>query len=171
MQLELPITAYIALGANLGDRAASLRRAIEVLGSGSDVRVTRVSSFLENPAVGGPADAPPFLNAVAEVRTRLSPALLLARLLETEQAMGRVRRERWGPRTIDLDLLMYSDLVLSTDELTLPHPRLHERRFVLAPLAEIAPDLVHPTLRKSVRELLDQLKHEGDVKLGRDAQR
>ena len=134
----LPTTAYIALGANLGDRAANLRTAMAMLHRTPGVRVTKVSAFLENPAVGGPADSPDFLNAVAEVQTRLSPIELLHRLLEIERALGRERVEKWGPRTIDLDLLIHGNEAMKTSELTLPHPRLHERRFVLSPLAEIA---------------------------------
>src|SRR4051812_16513665 len=105
----MPATAYIALGANLGDRNANLNAALQLLREGSGVDVTAVSTFIENPAVGGPADSPLFLNAAAALRTTLSPRDLLARLLEVEQSLGRVRGERWGPRLIDLDLLLYDD--------------------------------------------------------------
>jgi 2-amino-4-hydroxy-6-hydroxymethyldihydropteridine diphosphokinase len=149
--------AYIALGANLGERRKNLEDGIGMLGATPGVRVTAVSSFLENAAVGGPADSPAFLNAVAEVDTSLSPIDLLHRLLDIERALGRIRREKWGPRTIDLDLLLYADEVLKTPELTLPHPRLAERQFVLQPLAEIAPSLVVPGSGKRVDELLQEL--------------
>ena len=149
-----PTTAYVALGSNLGDRAAALHDAVARLSAAPGVAVTRVSSFLENPAVGGPAGSPPFLNAVAEVRTALAPAALLDRLLEVERAMGRERRERWGPRTIDLDLVLFGDAVIDLPDLTVPHPRMHERAFVLEPLAEIAPDAVHPVLKRTAHELV-----------------
>jgi 2-amino-4-hydroxy-6-hydroxymethyldihydropteridine diphosphokinase len=118
-----------------------------------------VSTFMENPAVGGPAGAPPFLNAAAEVVTSLPPDMLLARLLEIEQELGRVRREKWGPRPIDLDLLLYGDHVLDIPGLTVPHPLMHQRRFVLAPLAEIAPEALHPVFQWTIEELLEDLDH------------
>lgn len=149
-----PTTAYVALGANLGDRAHNLRDALRRLGATPGVRVTRVSTFVENPSVGGPPDAPPFLNGAAAVETTLDPHALLTRLLEIERELGRVRGERNDPRTVDLDLILYGDLILDAPHLTLPHPRMHERPFVLGPLAEIAGDAQHPVRRTSIRDML-----------------
>ena len=153
----MPTVAYIGLGANLGERERNIRDAVRRLNDADGVEVLRLSSLLENPAVGGPPDSPPYLNAVAEVRTSLPPHQLLQTLLELERLQGRVRRQKWEPRPIDLDLLHYGDAVLDEPHLKLPHPRMHERRFVLQPLAELAPDLVHPTLNKTIRQMLAEL--------------
>ena len=161
MRNQPAITAYLALGANLGDREGNIRRALAALGDTEGVCITRTSSLLENPAVGGPADAPAFLNAAAEIITTLGSHALLHRILQIEQQLGRVRRERWEPRPIDIDLLLYGDLIISSQELVIPHPLMHERRFVLAPLAEIAPEAVHPILQMTVGGLLQNLNRVG----------
>ncbi|HSV14924.1 MAG TPA: 2-amino-4-hydroxy-6-hydroxymethyldihydropteridine diphosphokinase [Tepidisphaeraceae bacterium] len=154
MQRTASITAYIGLGSNLGDRAGNLNAAAERLGQPDHTRVVATSSFLENPAVGGPPDSPPFLNAAVKIETTLGSHALLHRLLEIEREMGRDRRAKWEPRTIDLDLLLYGDQIISSQELIVPHPLMHERRFVLQPLAEIAPDVVHPMLQMTMAGLL-----------------
>ena len=150
-------TAYIGLGGNLGDRRAFLNRALEALRGRPGVEVTRVSSVYETAPVGGPPGQGPYLNAVAELRAELDPDALLGVLLEIESTLGRVRTERDGPRTLDLDLLLYGDVVRDDARLTLPHPRLHQRLFVLKPLAEIAPGLIHPILRRTVADLFSDL--------------
>jgi 2-amino-4-hydroxy-6-hydroxymethyldihydropteridine diphosphokinase len=143
--------AYVGLGANLGDREGSIRRAAELLGA------RRLSTIIETPP-WGITDQPDFLNAVAEVETDLGPRPLLDRLLEVERELGRVRDgKRWGPRTIDLDLLVYGGETSDVPALQLPHPRLHERLFVLVPLAELAPELVVPG-RGRVANLLTKLQ-------------
>lgn len=147
--------AYIALGSNLGDKEKNLRRALLLL-TQQGVEVVRVSSFLSTEPYGV-TDQPQFLNAVACVRTSLAPLALLDVLLATELAMGRVRRRHWGERNIDLDLLLYEDVVLDTPRLHLPHPDMQNRDFVLLPLAEIAPELKHPTLQKTIWELKENL--------------
>ena len=152
------MTAYIALGANLGDRERNIRSAIELLNQTPLVRVTKVSALMENPAVGGPLGSPPFLNAAAELQTTLSAPALMKRLLEIENELGRVRRERWGPRPIDLDLLLYANQIIDTPGLTVPHPRMAEREFVLAPLVEIAPNAVHPIERLTIGQMLENLR-------------
>lgn len=147
--------AYIALGSNLGDKEKNLRRALLLL-TQQGVEVVRVSSFLSTEPYGV-TDQPQFLNAVACVRTSLTPLALLDVLLATELAMGRVRLRHWGERNIDLDLLLYEDVVLDTPRLRLPHPDMQNRDFVLLPLAEIAPELKHPTLQKTIWELKKDL--------------
>ena len=157
------VTAYIALGANVGDREANLRDALARLSSTPGIRVVTVSSFVDNPAVGGPPDSPPFLNAAAVVETSLSPHELLRRLLDIERGMGRRRRQKWEPRVIDLDLLLYGTEVVEAPDLKVPHPLLHEREFVLVPLAEIAHAAIHPTLGRTVGDLLLILQRQREA--------
>lgn len=150
--------AFIALGSNLGDRDDNLRQALTLLRQINGVGVTRVSPVYETRPVGGPLGQGPYLNAVAEICTEVAAQDLLNRLLAIENNLGRVRQERDGPRTIDLDLLLYDDLVCDDERLVVPHPRLHERLFVLQPLAQLAPGLIHPVLKRTVAELLAELQ-------------
>jgi len=157
--------AYVSLGSNLGDRAGYLLLAVRgMLSAGIDV--IRLSSIYETQPVDY-SDQPMFLNMVAELRgtTLPPPEQLLARMLRIEYALGRIRETRMGPRTIDLDLLIYKDEMRNTEYLTLPHPRLHLRRFVLAPLNELVPTLTHPTFKKNINELLEDLDDSSAVTL------
>jgi 2-amino-4-hydroxy-6-hydroxymethyldihydropteridine diphosphokinase len=142
--------AYVGLGSNLGDREATIRAAVAALPG-----VVAVSKLRETEPVGVTGQ-PAFLNGAARLETELSPRELLDAMLEVERGLGRERRERWGPRTIDLDLLLYGDETVDEPGLTVPHPSLHERRFVLEPLAELDPELVVPG-RGRVRDLLAEL--------------
>jgi 2-amino-4-hydroxy-6-hydroxymethyldihydropteridine diphosphokinase len=151
----MPVIVYIALGSNVGDREANVRRAAALLaGAGT---VAALSSLYATEPVGN-REQPGFINAVAAIETSLAPGELLAVCRSIEERLGRERTVRWGPRTIDLDILLYGDRTVSTDELTIPHPRMAERRFVLEPLAEIAPGAAHPVLRRTSVELLRDLK-------------
>jgi 2-amino-4-hydroxy-6-hydroxymethyldihydropteridine diphosphokinase len=155
-------TAFIGLGSNLGDRTATLRTAIqrlEALG-----RITGISSLYETEPVGY-LEQPSFLNAVVALETALTPADLLRALLGIERDLGRVRSFPNAPRTLDLDLLLVDNVILDTPDLTLPHPRLHGRAFVLVPLAEIAAQVVHPASGKTMQELLRALPGQGGVEV------
>jgi 2-amino-4-hydroxy-6-hydroxymethyldihydropteridine diphosphokinase len=155
--------AYIGLGANLGEPRQQLQAALAELAAADEVELVRVSSFYRNPPLG-PPDQPWYVNAVAQVRTRLAPEQLLRLLQSIESSLGRVRGEHWGPRVIDLDLLLYGGEIIATAGLTVPHPEMHRRVFVLVPLAEIAPAALHPVLHKTAAELLDCLEpHEREV--------
>ena len=148
-------TAFIGLGSNVGDREGTLKRAVERLRSVPETTVTAVSKWTETDPVGGPPQGT-YFNGVVQIQTSLKPKTLLSYFQEIEQAFGRPESHvHWGPRVIDLDLLTYDDLVLEEPDLVLPHPRLHERPFVLIPLAQIAPTWRHPKLGKSAKELLE----------------
>ncbi len=169
----MPHRAFIGIGSNLGDRAANYREAIQRIAELPDTRTVRQSSIYETEAVGDIKGA--FLNGAVEVETELSPEVLIRRLLAIERVMGRRRvkgrkpptRGKYRPRIIDLDLLFFNKEVIDTRALQVPHPRLHERRFVLAPMSELAPSLMHPKLNLSISELLARLKSPHRVTLAR----
>ena len=163
--MELATTAWIGLGANLGERQATLRQALAGIGALPGTRVLRVSSLYRSAPVD--AGGPDYLNAVAEITTSLAPQALLQALQTLEHAAGRERPYRNAPRTLDLDILIYGDLQLATDTLTLPHPRLRERAFVLLPLAELAPERVLPQWLAGVEG--QEIERWGAVGWGKDA--
>jgi 2-amino-4-hydroxy-6-hydroxymethyldihydropteridine diphosphokinase len=148
---QMKHSVYLALGSNLGDRAGNLRAAVDALAP--QVIVSAESKIYETPPWGY-EDQPAFLNMAVKAETDLEPASLLKHLKELEVHLGRAQSFRWGPRLIDIDILFDDDRVVDTPSIVIPHPRLHERAFVLIPLADIAPDFVHPVLKKTIRELL-----------------
>jgi 2-amino-4-hydroxy-6-hydroxymethyldihydropteridine diphosphokinase len=170
----MPHRAFIGLGTNLGDRAANYREAVQRIAALPTTRVTRQSSIYETEPVGDIKGA--FINGVVEVETELAPDAMMRRLLGIERVMGRKRvrgkkpassRAKYRPRIIDLDLLFFDNEIIDTRTLKVPHPRLHERRFVLAPMSELAPALIHPKLNASISELLAALKSPHRVTLAR----
>lgn len=152
------VEVFLALGSNMGDRHRSIEAALRALASLPGTRILAQSSLIETDPVG-PMPQGRYLNGVLHLETSLPPRALLEAILRIEADLGRdrARSERWGPRTIDLDILLYGNLELDEPGLTLPHPRIAERRFVLGPLAELAPELIIPGHRASVRDLLDRL--------------
>ena len=165
METEV-ITTYVGLGSNLGDRAGNLLLAVRGLMEAS-FTVCKLSAIYETAPVGfdeadNPAD---FLNMVAEIRvTSISPSQMLARMLRIEYLLGRRDKNMKKPRTVDLDLLLFGDIIYDTEFLTVPHPRMHERRFVLVPLNELAPHVVHPILHRDIKQILNETKDDSAVK-------
>lgn len=149
-------TAFIALGANLGDRQANIQKAIRLLDESDSISVTRVSEILESDALAQ-MDQPAYLDAVAQVETGLSAVKLFDRMSSIEDALGRIRQEKWSPRSIDLDLLLYGDRIEQTPQLTVPHNQMHLRSFVLNGMCELVPDFIHPVLKQSMKELASRL--------------
>jgi len=147
-------TAFVALGSNLGDRAEYLSFAVRELAKIRGCKILGVSKFISTPPYGY-IEQGDFLNGCLAIKTLLTPHELLDTLLGIENSAGRIRDMRWGPRTLDLDIIFYDDLVMSDDRLTIPHPEMHIRDFVLKPMCEVAPNLIHPIYRKTISELLD----------------
>ena len=149
------ITAYIGIGSNLGTPEGNCTKAIEKISSAKGIKIISKSSFYQTEPIGGVQQGW-FVNSAIEIETDLSPENLLSVLLNLELAMGRIRKEKWGPRLIDLDLLLYGNLVLEKKGITLPHPEIQNRKFVLTPMSEIAENLIHPTLKKTIKTLLQE---------------
>ena len=154
---------YIALGTNMGERLENLRTAIKAFAP--EITVTAESHIYETPPWGY-EDQPAFLNMVVKAETSLGPESLLKNLKQLEVELGREQNFHWGPRLIDLDILFYDNMVIDTPPLVIPHPRLHERAFVLVPLADVAPDLIHPIFQKSVSQLLAEVDRQGILRVG-----
>ena len=154
--------AYIGFGSNIGDRLAHIQNAIHSLSKTEGIALKQVSSIYKTEPVGYEAQAQ-FLNGVAAIQTSLSPLSLLHTLKDIETAIGRKHRIRWGPREIDLDILIYGDLCVQTEKLVIPHPEMHLRGFVLVPFAEIAPNLVHPVFQETIQTLRSRLENDKTV--------
>ncbi len=156
---------YVAMGSNLGRRVATLGLAKDQLVAVGGLVLADSSPYYETEPESAPSglDQPHFINSVLRIQTDLTPSELLQRLQRIEQALGRQRGIRWGPRTIDLDVLLYDDIVMKEETLEIPHPRMHERRFVLEPLCDIAPEIRHPLLGKTARELLNGLNNREEA--------
>jgi 2-amino-4-hydroxy-6-hydroxymethyldihydropteridine diphosphokinase len=162
-----PIRVFIGLGSNVGDREEYIEQGIFLLSKTPGIKIIKKSANYETDAEG-PGDQPAYLNAVVEIQTAIDPYKLLEILHETENALGREREVEWGPRTIDLDMLLYDDLIISDDKLQVPHPLLHERIFVLRPLAEIAPKAIHPALERTIESLFEERKTDAGDKYDDD---
>ncbi|MCI2890949.1 2-amino-4-hydroxy-6-hydroxymethyldihydropteridine diphosphokinase [Staphylococcus hominis] len=147
------VQAYLGLGSNIGDRKQLLLTAIDLIGNIKGIKITKQSSIYETAPIGY-TDQPNFLNLCLEIETKLSPQQLLKHCLDIEQQLHRVREIRWGPRTLDIDILLYSDNIIETDNLSVPHPRMQERAFVLIPLNDIASDKQDPRLNQKIRDLV-----------------
>jgi len=154
-----PHIAYLGLGSNVGDREEYIEQAIFLLSKTPNVKMIKKSTNYETDAEG-PGDQQPFLNAAIEIQTSLDPYKLLSVMQETENALGREREVEWGPRTMDIDILLYDDQIISDDKLQIPHPLLHERLFVLKPLSEIAPNVLHPALEKKIVDIYEERKND-----------
>jgi len=155
--------ALIAIGSNLGTPKKNCIEAIDIISSSPDIKTISKSSFYQTAPVGN-TEQDWFINSVIKISTQLNPDILLAVLLEIESKMGRIRKEKWGPRIIDLDLLFYDNLIIKQKDLTLPHPEIQKRNFVLQPLNEIEGNFIHPSLNKSINTLLKESKDNSVVK-------
>lgn len=161
MKRKFQHQAYIGIGSNLGRRKLNIKTALSLLTKENKVKLLKTASVYETKPVGGPPKQTKFLNAAAVIQTGLTPKQLLSLLKDIEKKLGRdFNSVRWGPRIIDLDILFYDKLVVRAKDLTIPHPRISERLFVLMPLAQIAPRYKHPNLKKTVKQLLEELKSQ-----------
>ena len=159
----MPPAALIAIGSNLGTPKKNCIEAIDIITSSPGIKTISKSSFYQTAPVGN-TEQNWFINSVIKISTQLNPDILLAVLLEIESKMGRIRKEKWGPRIIDLDLLFYDNLIIKKKDLTLPHPEIQKRNFVLQPLNEIEENFIHPSLNKSINTLLKESKDNSVVK-------
>lgn len=150
---------YLGLGSNLGDRKDYINRAVSRLSSHAEISLLKCSSIIETKAFGK-TDQPDFLNCILKIKTILSPQELLKLCLKIEKSLGRIRYETWGPRVIDIDILFYSDRIIDTPDLKIPHPGIIKREFVLRSLMELCPELIHPVEKRTVREIFADLKKE-----------
>jgi 2-amino-4-hydroxy-6-hydroxymethyldihydropteridine diphosphokinase len=156
------VKVYLLLGSNLGDRLFLLKQAAGYIETQAGT-IVQYSSIYETKS-WGKTDEPDYLNQVLLINTMLQPHELLAKLLEIELLLGRKREEKWGSRTMDIDILFYDDMIINEPGLTIPHPQLHNRRFTLEPLVELAPNFIHPVLQKALKKLKDDLQDELQVK-------
>jgi len=156
-------TAYIGIGSNLGTSGKNCVEAIEKISTNDHIKIISKSSFYKTAPIGD-IEQDWFINSVIRVDTKLNPKELLLTLLNIESEMGRIRKEKWGPRLIDLDLLFYDKLILNQEGITLPHPEIQKRNFVLVPLNEISENLTHPILKKTVKTLLQESSDDTEVK-------
>ena len=152
-------TAYIGIGSNLGDKLENCKRAVELMGQIPDSYVTAQANYYQTEPVGV-TDQDWYLNTVVSLSTALSPHSLLEKLLEIELLLGRVRKQKWEARIIDLDILLFDLEIIKSENLNVPHPLMHQRRFVLRPMIDLSPELKHPLLNKTMAELLDELKDD-----------
>jgi len=159
----MPAVVYIALGGNLGDTRRIFEQAVAALNDLPEFKLIKTSGLYETTPVGGPTHQPKYLNAVIAAESEMPPQELLQTMQQVEKDRGRRPSGRWQPRTLDLDLLFYDRLIIVEEQLQIPHLRLHQRRFVLEPLAEIAPELIHPSFEKTVSELLSQLESANET--------
>ena len=154
---QLSTTAFVGIGSNIQPRSKYIERSLNAINANRKIDVVQVSTIYETRPQGGPQGQMDYLNAVAKIVTSLDPLELLEALQNIELDLGRKRDVAWGPRTIDLDLLLYNDQIISTERLMVPHPLMHERRFVMQGLAEIAPDVVHPILQMTATTILESM--------------
>lgn len=155
---DKPAIAYVGLGSNIGDRAAMMLRALDMLDEQTNLAVRLVSQFVETEPEGGPPNQNNYLNAAAEVCCETTATEMLKKMQSVENMLGRQRSVKWAARTIDIDLLLFDEQIIKLPNLQVPHPLMHARKFVMGPMVEIAPDLIHPILTKTMTQILGQLK-------------